>query len=53
MYLHSSINGAQIKTESDLADFVRDSYRRSYFLHFAGCGHLMPVLSEQRGHTET
>ena len=46
MYLHQSMDGAHIATQDELAAFVRDSYRRSYFLHFAGCGHLMPLLAE-------
>jgi len=45
MYLQRSMHGPQIETENQLADFVRDSYRRSYFLHFAGCAHLMSILS--------
>jgi hypothetical protein len=31
---------------SDLPRFVQDCYRRSYFLHFAGCAHLMPLIAE-------
>jgi hypothetical protein len=30
---------------SDLTGFVKSCYRRSYFLHFAGCAHLMPLIS--------
>lgn len=28
----------------DLPRFVRENYRRSFFLHFAGCAHLMPLV---------
>jgi hypothetical protein len=31
---------------SDLRRFVQTCYRRSYFLHFAGCAHLMPLIAE-------
>ena len=47
MYLQQSMRGSRMQTESELGDFVRDSYRRSYFLHFAGCAHLMPLVQEQ------
>jgi len=30
--------------QHDLPRFVQESYRRSYFLHFAGCAHLMPLV---------
>lgn len=29
----------------DLPRFVQENYRRSFFLHFAGCAHLIPLLS--------
>jgi len=29
----------------DLPRFVQENYRRSFFLHFAGCAHLMPLLA--------
>ena len=33
-------------TDTDtLRRFVQENYRRSYFLHFAGCAHLMPLVS--------
>ena len=28
----------------NLRRFVQDNYRRSHFLHFAGCAHLMPLV---------
>jgi hypothetical protein len=28
----------------ELRRFVQENYRRSYFLHFAGCAHLMPLV---------
>lgn len=31
-------------TETELRDFLRDCYQRSYFLHFAGAAHMMPML---------
>ena len=30
---------------SDLARFVQENFRRSFFLHFAGCAHLMPMAA--------
>ena len=45
-YLDESIRGASITTESELRRFVRECYRRSYFLHFAGAAHLMPLLTD-------
>jgi hypothetical protein len=30
---------------NSLARFVEENYRRSYFLHFAGCAHLMPLFT--------
>ena len=32
----------QNPSPDDLQRFVRDNYRRNFFLHFAGCAHLMP-----------
>jgi hypothetical protein len=33
-------------TETDaLRRFVEDNYRRSHFLHFAGCAHLIPLVT--------
>lgn len=29
----------------DLQRFVQENYRRSFFLHFAGCAHLMPLTT--------
>jgi hypothetical protein len=35
----------QAVAEDGLPRFVHECYRRSYFLHFAGCAHLMPLIS--------
>ena len=32
-------------TEPQLKRFLMESYRHSYFLHFAGAAHLMPLLA--------
>lgn len=29
----------------DLRRFVQENYRRNYFLHFAGCAHLIPLVT--------
>jgi hypothetical protein len=40
------MRGNAIDTEDDMRDFLRESLRRSYFLHFAGAAHLMGVLGD-------
>ena len=33
-------------TDTDnLRRFVQENYRRNYFIHFAGCHHLMPFVT--------
>jgi hypothetical protein len=44
MFLDWSIRKPAPPSEAELAQFVRDAYRKSYFLHFAGAAHLMPLL---------
>ena len=44
MFLERSLAGSQIVSETELAGFVRESFAGSYFLHFAGCAHLMPLM---------
>lgn len=39
------LNANAGESEAELRRFVRDVYARSYFLHFAGCAHLMPLLA--------
>ena len=39
LFLHQSA------AADDLQRCVQDCYRRNYFLHFAGCAHLMPLLA--------
>jgi hypothetical protein len=34
----------QVSTDA-LPHFVQEYYRRNFFLHFAGCGHLLPLVS--------
>jgi len=34
----------QNASTNDLKPFVQENYRRSFFLHFAGCAHLMPLV---------
>jgi len=34
----------QNASPDELPRFVQENYRRSYFLHFAGCAHLMPLV---------
>jgi hypothetical protein len=46
MYLEWSIRMPAPPSEPQLAAFVRDAYRKSYFLHFAGAAHLMPLLGK-------
>ena len=36
-------------SESEMKRFLHDCYRRNYFLHFAGCGQLMPLLAQSIG----
>jgi len=38
LFLHQNASAG------DLQRFVQDCYRRNFFLHFAGCAHLMPLL---------
>ena len=33
---------------NELSRFVQNCYRRSFFLHFAGCAHLMPLVTGDR-----
>ena len=49
MFLHRSMGSRQIETQSEMRDFLLESYRRSYFLHFAGAAALMPLLSFDPG----
>jgi len=35
--------------ENEMKRFLLDAYRRNYFLHFAGCAHLMPLLTQSIG----
>ena len=35
----------QNASPDELPRFVQEAYRRSYFLHFAGCAHLMPLVA--------
>jgi hypothetical protein len=35
----------QNASPDELPRFVQENYRRSYFLHFAGCAHLMPLAA--------
>ena len=44
MFLERSIAGSHMESEGKLAEFVRDSFIRNYFLHFAGAAHLMPMV---------
>jgi hypothetical protein len=46
LFLQRSMGETAMASPKELAAFVHDSYRRSYFLHFAGCAHLMPLLIE-------
>ena len=45
MYLHDSMKAPKPVTQEELYRFLIDAYRRSYFLHFAGAGHLMALLA--------
>lgn len=38
LFLHQNVSTDALKP------FVEANYRRSYFLHFAGCAHLMPLV---------
>jgi hypothetical protein len=49
MFLERSMGGAEIRTQDDMRQFLLDSYRRSYFLHFAGAANLMPLFGFPRG----
>jgi len=49
MFLQRSMQGAQIVTQEDMNHFLLETYRRSYFLHFAGAANLMPLLGLGRG----
>jgi uncharacterized membrane-anchored protein YhcB (DUF1043 family) len=44
MFLQRSVEGAQIATQDEMNHFLLESYRRSYFLHFAGAANLLPLL---------
>jgi len=44
MFLQRSMGGAQIVTQDEMHRFLLETYRRSYFLHFAGAANLMPLL---------
>jgi hypothetical protein len=44
MFLHRSM-GRPIETQSEMRDFLLESYASSYFLHFAGAATLMPLLA--------
>ena len=44
MFLHRNMGGGQIATQTEISQFLMDSYRRSYFLHFAGAANLMGLL---------
>ena len=39
LFLHQNVS------TDDLPRFVQENYERSYFLHFAGCAHLMPLVA--------
>ena len=44
MFLHRNMGGGQTPTQSEISQFLLDSYRHSYFLHFAGAANLMALL---------
>jgi hypothetical protein len=45
MFLHRNVGEGRAPEQSEIREFVRDAYRSSYFLHFAGAGNLMPLLA--------
>jgi hypothetical protein len=45
LFLLESRARKEMPTQSEMAELVMQWYRRSYFLHFAGSMHLMPLLS--------
>jgi hypothetical protein len=51
MFLQASRGAARIATQSEIQHFLLESYRRSYFLHFAGAANLMPLLGLAGGQT--
>jgi hypothetical protein len=50
MFLHRSM-AKPIETQSEMRNFLLESYTSNYFLHFAGCAHLMPLLASVAGHS--
>jgi hypothetical protein len=45
IFLHRNIGAERAPTPSEIHALVRDAYRNSYFLHFAGAANLMPLLA--------
>lgn len=49
LFLQSNIGRERASTSSEIAKFVQQAYRESYFLHFAGATKLMPLLASTSG----
>jgi len=44
MFLQRNVGEGRPPTQTEIYHFLLDAYLRSYFLHFAGAAHLMPLL---------
>lgn len=44
MFLQANMGSGRIATQTEMRDFLMESYSRNYFLHFAGAANLMPLL---------
>jgi hypothetical protein len=45
LFLQANTGRGQVTTQSEIQKFVIESFRRNYFLHFAGAANLMPLLT--------
>ena len=44
LFLQANTGSGRVTTAAEIQRFVQECYARNYFLHFAGCAQLMPVL---------
>jgi hypothetical protein len=45
LFLQANLGSGRVTTQTDIENFLKDSYARNYFLHFAGAANLMPLVT--------
>ncbi|HEX3485240.1 MAG TPA: hypothetical protein VHT51_09275 [Micropepsaceae bacterium] len=44
LFLQANTGSGRVTTQADIQRFLTEIHARNYFLHFAGCAHLMPLV---------